>query len=415
MTKQKISRLGLALLLLVLITLIFTDLFLSLSHKPFIVPGLSDPQQSDVVALLNNTITAGDSLQPGAVSNVATLRTNDGNEISIIVAEGHFRDSEIDPLATWAGLLNKPTMIISSADELLRNDGGISQAIGAGCSIAEVGTLLVTGTVELKPCKGSYKQHFPKVDYVGNAIIVAWKGVSEVPNCKIDPMTAIGSTQPGYSACIQKAIQDALWNLFNRQEMTGLHTVVLPALGTGTGRLTKGQFYQSAVKSLEKCLAAKTCEPKLPKTIIFAVWSGDTSVGGWPDTRDAIARNLIELGSDWASNYTPTTSIQKRARFVGVLLALFAFVIILSLQSHLPVKVGDWAASMGEVSLWVMIFGWFFVAAGAFSVLADFVDIPVSSNSPHPYLALILNIVFGIVAAVSCGFINKSMKLFGDA
>jgi uncharacterized membrane protein YedE/YeeE len=90
-------------------------------------------------------------------------------------------------------------------------------------------------------------------------------------------------------------------------------------------------------------------------------------------------------------------------------------VTILSFWSRLPVKVGIWATSMvGGESLWVIIFGWFFVAAGAFSVLSDFVDIPVSSNSPHPYLALILNIVFGIVAAVSCGFINKAMKLFGD-
>jgi O-acetyl-ADP-ribose deacetylase (regulator of RNase III) len=301
MTTQIYSRLCLAALLFVLISLIFTDLFLSLSKKPFIVPGADNPQQMDVVLLLNTMADDASLLKPGAVSNVATLRTNEGNEISIVVAEGSFRGSDIDPLTTWAKLINKPTMIVSSADEHLRNNGGISEAIGTGCSISEVdNTMFATGAVTFTPCMGNYKQHFPNINYVANAIIVAWEGVSETKNCKFNPATSIALAQPGYATCIQNAIQAALGNLFNRQEMTGIDTVILPALGTGTGRLTKGEFYQSAVKSLETCLAAaKTCEPRLPQTIIFAVWSGDR--GAWPDTRDAIARNVIELGNNWAS------------------------------------------------------------------------------------------------------------------
>ena len=53
----------------------------------------------------------------------------------------------------------------------------------------------------------------------------------------------------------------------------------------------------------------------LPARIIYTVWSGDRS--GWTDTRDAIARNLVQLGDDWRLHYVPDFGHYKAGALSG--------------------------------------------------------------------------------------------------
>jgi hypothetical protein len=192
----RISQLTLATILLALILIISSNIFSLLSQKPFVVPGGSLNQPS-VTAVLDTMAVAG-KLQVGAEALIATLTKKDGNTLNLHVAEGTFLDSTIQPQATWSKILKNPSVIVSSADEVLRNNGGISRSIGLGCAIAHLDSPLPTGTTILSACNGSYKQQFPNINHVANAIVVAWKGVSETPNCRFDPTTMIDSTQPGY-------------------------------------------------------------------------------------------------------------------------------------------------------------------------------------------------------------------------
>jgi hypothetical protein len=146
--------------------------------------------------------------------------------------------------------------------------------------------------------------------------------VSETPNCKFDPNTTIGSDQPGYKQCIQSAIEGALGVLFNREEMVGIDTLILPALGTNTGKVFKGDFYQSAAKSLHACLQLPGCAEKLPRTIVLAVWSSERAPNTWGETRDAIARNITALGENWMPHYVPNLPPFRRSAHLATLLCL---------------------------------------------------------------------------------------------
>ena len=88
------------------------------------------------------------------------------------------------------------------------------------------------------------------------------------------------------------------------------------------------------------------------------------------------------------------------------------FVIGYSCRGLLPAQVANRLPTFGDASLWIAMIGWFLVAAGAFSVLSDFVDVPISANHPDAISALFANIGLGSVAAVTCSFMHKATKLF---
>ena len=257
------------------------------------------------------------------------------------VAEGSFRNSTIEPSINWSKLLNDPTAIVSSGDEFLRDDGGISKPIGIGCKLQYSGGPIATGTTVVLPCSGDYIKAFPKIVFVANTVVIAWKGVDETPNCRTDISAPLNPSQSEYVACVQNAISNSLTDLFSKQEMNKIDNLVLPAIGTGVGGVAKGFFYQSVAAAVAKCLEAAGCGQRLPKRIILVVWSGDRSTGGWNATRDAIARNIASLGDNWRLHYAPDSHIEKQARYLGVLLVLLVFVALSSVRQLLPESVAQ--------------------------------------------------------------------------
>jgi hypothetical protein len=164
----RVSQIALAGTILVLIFAIGTNVISLLSQKAFSVPGSARPSQMSMTAALDTMAPEG-TLLPGAEATIAILQKNDGSTTNIGVAEGTFELSTIQPRATWSKILKMPSVIVSSADELLCNDDGISESIGAGCSIDQSHFPLPTGTANLDSCKGSYKQAFPNIEYVASA------------------------------------------------------------------------------------------------------------------------------------------------------------------------------------------------------------------------------------------------------
>ena len=412
MTKQAIGRLALTAILLAMVVLMAVKLVSSFSTHAFAVSG-SPSRSMDNIAKLLDALAPQGRLPEGAHQVVAVLTRNDGSQLMFEVAEGTFEKSTIEPRAIWAGLLKTPTLLVSSGDEVLRNDGGISLAIGAGCSVKEAKEPIPTGTTFVTPCTGSYVQAFPNIRYVANAIIVAWKGVSETPNCKTDSATPVAASQPEYVKCIQNAVENSLSDLLGKYEMKSVDTIVLPALGTGTGHVDKGVFYGGVASVVEKCLTStKGCDRALPRRIILLVWSKDSA---WTETANAIARNLARLGDTWRLNYAPDTPIAKQARYLGVLLVLLVFVILLSFRNMLPAAVAEYLPIFEGASLWLAVLGWGIVAAGAFSVLADVADLFASvGGNPRSKESVLLNIGFGALAAASCGLIHKATQVFQE-
>ena len=380
-----------------------------LSAIPFTVAGHPNPDLTDLVTVLDGKSSNG-SLKPGAAVDVAFLRKNDGSVLTFTVAEGTFNNSSIEPRDVWSNLLYDPTVIVSSGDQNLDNDGGISQPIGIGCNIQKENALIPTGATVMSPCSGNYAKLFPNVFYVASAVIVAWKGVAETPICTPDAGDLIASTQSQEIKCFQKAIESSLEHLFAKPQMTKINTLVLPALGTGVGKLPKGDFYRSATNAIEKCLDNSGC--LLPQRIIFLVRSGDTSGEDWQSIRDAIARNLFDLGDDWRLQYAPSTSLQKPARYSGVILVLLATTLLMLFRKHLPHGIAVRLPITEGTSLWLLIFGWGLVASGLFSVLSDPMDVLLPNSSAITVWDCAINVGFGAIAAAGCSLIQRATRAF---
>lgn len=148
----------------------------------------------------------------------------------------------------------------------------------------------------------------------------------------------------------------------------------------------------------------------LPARIIYTVWSGDRS--GWTDTRDAIARNLVQLGDDWRLHYVPDSAIIKQARYLGILLVLLSFVILVIFDKELPVVISIRLPNFDNTSIALVILGWGIVAVGAFSILADLIDPFFLVAGPSSGQSAILNIALGAVAAAACGLLHRATKAF---
>jgi hypothetical protein len=144
-------------MLFAMVILMAVKLVSSFSTHAFSVSG-SPNRSMDSIAKLLDALAPQGRLPEGTHQVVAALTKNDGSQLVFEVAEGTFEKTTIEPRAIWSGLLNAPTLIVSSGDEVLRDDGGISLMIGAGCSIKIVQPI---PTDDFRhPCTGSYVQAF---------------------------------------------------------------------------------------------------------------------------------------------------------------------------------------------------------------------------------------------------------------
>lgn len=402
MAKRKTERVLVLAVLIAFSGLLAYEIFSSFSLTAF----LPQATTAQVLSKDLDVMVPNGQLRPGASVDIGKLRKNDGGTLLITLAEVTFTDTTIEPQGAWEQLLRRPALIVSSGDEHLLNDGGISQYIGSGCGIDQVRMLIPTGTTYVVPCVGDYKKHLPNVRYVGNAIIVASKGVDETPNCKFAANVSVSARETGvYDKCIHDAIVGSLLDLFGKSEIMEIDTLVLPALGTGAGDVQMGIFYQAAATAIQGCLASiHGCY--LPRRIIFTVWSGSPK-GAWPGIRDAFARNIAGLSDRWNRDYSPDGIILKQARYLGVIIVIAISIGCLNFTGRVANT-----PLLRSNGLSLVVLGWAIAATGAFSIMSDLVDVVLVRADPRSISSIVFNIVFGGAAALICGVIQTAARVF---
>lgn len=405
----RLSKLLVGLTLVAAIAFLWSEIDTSLARKPFEVPDRTKIDEEQIGSLLEKVAPNG-SLQPGSAAEIALLHLNSGRAIRFSVVEGTFSASSIEPMSTWSAVLQHPSMLVSSADERLSNDGGISYAIGIGCSLKPLQIELATGRARVDDCSGSYKTSFPQLRYVASAIILAWNAIPGKRNCNLGDRSLSSTDQGGYALCLQSAIESALGSLLSGPDIGQVETLVLPALGTGTGRLSKDESYSAEMKAILGCLKVAKCADNIPGTIVFSVWAGEPD--RWLETKKSLARNVSELGSQWSGLYSPSAHVEKKARFIGILLLILVGLILEALRNKLPKSFSEKMPVTNPGSIWLVVIGWFLAAAGATSVLTELVELPIILDGLHARRDLALNVALGIVAGGACLLIREANEVF---
>jgi hypothetical protein len=187
---------------------------------------------------------------------------------------------------------------------------------------------------------------------------------------------------------------------------------VLPALGTGTAGVSKGVFYAAAFDILEKCLNSKQgCYRYLPNRLVFSVWSGE-GMTGWASTHDAIARTLAEFGNSWSNKYAPDQSVSKEARYLGIVIVLLTFVLLVDWHHGLPSAIAARVPVFEGSRLLLVVVGWGVASAGALAIFSDVIDSFIASEGPITPQRAVFNIGLGMVVAASCGLIERATEAF---
>src|SRR5271170_1227385 len=215
MIERVAGRYALPIVLFALASFLAFKVTVSLRTSAFVSGGAANPTSVDIGKVLD-AMTSQGRLRQGAIAELAELRRNDGLSLSLIVAEGKFGPSSIEPEPVWIDLLKRPTLLVSSGDELLRNNGGISKSIGIGCDIKQVKIPLATGELFPSDCNGPYKRMYPNVQGVRSAIIKAWSSVDERADCEPKSISEIEGPQSEYTKCVSDAIKISLTSLFRK-------------------------------------------------------------------------------------------------------------------------------------------------------------------------------------------------------
>jgi hypothetical protein len=129
--------------------------------------------------------------------------------------------------------------------------------------------------------------------------------VEALPNSEERPCWArYGLTTPeaDYQTCVSNALTDSLHDLFAQisdEPARHIDAMIIPAVATGVGKLTKAAFYNKLlvdvlVEELKKDYA-------LPATLYLQVrrWENPNR---WPETQTAIASAVAKAVSTWAQS-----------------------------------------------------------------------------------------------------------------
>jgi len=376
----------------------------SIPRAAFTIAEDSQSLDSHLEKLLTE-VTSGGRVQKGAKVSLAIVRTDSGETVEISVVEGTFEDRTIEPEEVWQKVIGYKALLVNSADEYFRNDGGVSEHIGKGCTLNRVDQK-ATGDLIFTQCVGNYRDRFPGIIGVESAIIQAWSSVDEEKDCEPAAVSAVEGPQNYHNKCVTDAIERAMSTLLESLNPGEIDTIILPALGTGTARLPKSMFYLTAFKAIEKCLAAKNnCAMRLPKHFVLSVWSGE-GPDKWTETKSAIERTFSNFLKRWNIEYSPDSNFDKQARYLGISLALLVFMFLIASKNRLAMIVFP-----GGVSS-ILLLGWGFAAAGALSVVSGTLAELVPHSVVIVFSPVFYNIILGSISVLSCLVVKRAADAF---
>jgi hypothetical protein len=147
-------------------------------------------------------------------------------------------------------------MLVNSVNEY-ESPSSISMSGAAlkGCAVdAQLTEPLVAASVRLHPCAGKYEKY--GFDTLADVVIINYSMSGDVYPCvqkqpPLNPDDDARSDGERYATCVATNVRNGLQNFFDaireRRERIGTQypaTIMMPALGTGIGKISKSRFYE---------------------------------------------------------------------------------------------------------------------------------------------------------------------------
>ncbi|WP_407117150.1 hypothetical protein [Bradyrhizobium sp. LMG 9283] len=381
---------------------------------------ISDSADIDVTkAITDKLATLGKSgrVDEGAFLEVLRLRGSARNLMSIFVAQGDFTESRtIEGIEHWKDLVAGGALLVNSTDEWRTNDGGMSKSVAAGCTIRSKDPSKdfpdQVGSVSIEPCVGSYQSEH-HVERVAHAAIVTWGTEGDLgrPSCKRtdkDQSPGRYSTDQGYLKCATEAIKEAVTDLFyRRKEVRTLPTLLLPALGTGTGAVQPNAVYDVYQNVIYEFLSKPELSPQLPEKLVLLL-SRNWTEAQWKYHRYGIAHMVSGLHDRWSifsGKYRQTGPIET---LLGVLIGLI--VLVLGIAARTP-PISPRLFGLDEGKLTLTLIGW---GLGAFGLIAALQAVltPLLGLNFSSKFGTEINIGLGIAAVLLATFVLQGEDLF---
>ena len=314
----------------------------------------------------------------GASLKLLTLRAPDRNRVDIHVAEADFLESTIDGSERWDPVLLGDAILVNSVDEFHRNNGGMSKSIARGCGLKSMNPdpdradhADQIGDVTFEACQGPYSS--VGIGHVANVALIVWRDDKGRGRCRdVAHVETVGTSDDGYSAdptyasCISGWIGYAMSDLLiRRAEVESPSTVLIPALGTGTGGVPPEATYQAYRRVIEDLLALSEASSSLPDNLVLLLWRG-WSPDQWAAHQIAIANLVSELHNRWAMRAVKYRQIAPLATLLGVLSGLIVLALAITIWR------GDALGRlrcMAELQLAMTLIGWGLAALGLVAVL----------------------------------------------
>lgn len=322
------------------------------------------------------------------------------------MVEGQFFDQSIEPRNVWRDL-GESMLLLSSVDERRANIGEFNHAATAGCGIKqESRSFQEIGTTSIDPCNDIYRKSFHIRWLARLSAIVETSGDSARQPCWNSYGIAVA--EGDYQACVSNAVSDGLKSLFSEmRRKQPIDALVMPAVGTGIGKLSKAGFYN---KFLGEVLIEELKKPyDVTSKIYLQVRRGETP-NRWPETRVAIAHAVSAAATKWDFDSEHKSPDSEWLSLTGV--AIGCCMILVFLAFGRPLKIVSDIAPLIDHPNPLIFVAWISAAVGLVTMFKSVVEFFPATSSPY------LQVVVGILTAFLCGPLiratddfNKSIKL----
>jgi hypothetical protein len=331
---------------------------------------------------------------------LAEFVQSNGSRIKVILVEGHFFGESIEPSETW-GTIGNDVLLASSVDERRSTTGSLSAAITAGCAPKEPDVPQPLGWSSISKCGGKYSTLFNIHQIARLTAIVEASDSGQSPCWQV---YGIIVQENDYQNCVSKAVASGLAQLFEQiSEQPSIDAVVLPAIGTGVGKLSKPAFYNTLMVGT---LVPRLKEDyRLPPIIYLQVRREREDP--WLDTEAGIAIAVATAVRMWEFSDHTRSSDSEWLSLTGVAISGSLMLVALAFGARFGV-VTNFLPVVARprpllIITWLfLIITWLSVAVGLVSVFKAFIGLFPTLVNPY------LQVAAGAVTAILCGPLSKA-------
>jgi hypothetical protein len=339
----------------------------------------------------------------GASLLLAEFVQSNGQRVRVVLVEGEMFDRSIEPREVWH-TLGHDMLLVSSVDERRSGVGSLSSPTTAGCAIvAEERITQELGTTSIDACKWVYRDSFH---------ITRLARLSAIVESTLDPSQApcwarygIAAPEGDYQTCVGNAVSSGLGSLFSQiHDLRSVDAIVLPAIGTSAGKLSKAGFYN---KLLPEILVGQLkWDYYIPPTIYLQVRRLDPD-NRWLETQIAIAGAVANAVMTWDVNSEHKSPDSEWLSLTGVAIGSCLMLIALACGARFRILANLLPVVAQARPL--MIISWLSAAVGLVSVFKAFVAFFPGHFNPY------LQVAAGVLTALLCGPLLRAGQAVDEA